>query len=271
MDEIIFTHTRPGTRIFLQRLLLRATKMITRLLRSRLPSHQLITSSSIIRNYTKNIPPTGLPVASYPSLAEATPEDFTTQDITFAHVATSQADRVLSLLKNETDQTFLHCLDLLEHSLQTATRAYRNDENEELVVVALLHDIGEVLSPGNHGEVAAGLLKPYVSDQNHWLLLHHEIYQAHYYADAMNQRPNMMPINPDLRDRFKDHKHHQHTIDFCENYDQKSFDVNYETLPLEFFEPMVRNIFSRTPWKYTGDDLAEPGKSKKELASAYPQ
>ena len=239
--------------------------MIARLLRSRVPLRPIA-----IRKYTKNVPPTDLPVATYPSLAEATPEDFSTQDITFAHVATSQADRVLSLLQNETDQTFLHCLDLLEHSLQTATRAYRNNEDEELVVVALLHDIGEVLSPGNHGEVAAGLLKPYVSDQNHWLLLHHEIYQAHYYAEAMNQRPNMAPINKDLRDRFKDHEHHQHTIDFCENYDQKSFDVNYETLPLEFFEPMVRNIFARTPWKHTGD-LCEPGKSKKELASAYPQ
>ena len=235
-----------------------------------------IRSSSTIsilmqqRKYTKNKPPSDLPVASYLSLAEATPADFTTQDETFAHVAKTQADRVLSLLRNETDGTFLHCLDLLEHSLQSATRAHRDGADEELIVVALLHDIGEVLSPGNHGEVAAGLLRPYVSEQNHWLLLHHEIYQAHYYVDAMNKRPNMKPIDPDLRDRFSDHVHHQHTIDFCELYDQTSFDPNYDTLPLEFFEPMVRNIFARTPWKHCGEQLSEPAQSKKELASAYP-
>jgi predicted HD phosphohydrolase len=222
------------------------------------------------RSYTKNTPPPDLPVPTYSSLATATAEDFSTQDITFAHVASTQADRVLTLLKNETDKTFLHCLDLLEHSLQSATRAYRDGADEEMVVVALLHDIGEVLSPGNHGEVAAGLLRPYVSDKNHWLLLHHEIYQAHYYADAMNERPNMTPIDPDIRDRFSDHKYHEHTIYFCEKYDQTSFDKEYDTLPLEFFEPMVRNIFARTPWKYTGE-LSEPAKAKKELASAYPQ
>ena len=223
------------------------------------------------RWYTKNAPPADLPVASYKSLAEATADDFTTQDISFAKVASSQADRVLSLLRSETEGTFLHCLDLLEHSLQTATRAYRDGANEELVVVALLHDIGEVLSPGNHGEVAAGLLRPYISDENHWLLLHHEIYQAHYYADAMNERStNMTPIDKDLRDRFIDHPHHQHTVDFCEKWDQQSFEQEYDTLPLEFFEPMVRNVFARTPWKYT-EALMEPGKSKKELASAYPE
>jgi predicted HD phosphohydrolase len=239
---------------------------------SRIRSLTAVARGLVIRRrcYTKNAPPPDLPVASYPSLAEASPEDFTTQDETFARVASSQADRVLRLLRNETEGTFLHCLDLLEHSLQSATRAYRDGADEELVVVALLHDIGEVLSPGNHGEVAAGLLRPYVHEKNHWLLLHHEIYQAHYYADAMNQRPGVSPIDPDLRDRFIDHEHHMHTLEFCEKYDQTSFEKDYDTLPLEFFEPMVRNVFARTPWKHTGS-LSEPARSKKELASAYPE
>lgn len=242
---------------------------------SRRVAHQLkmFTNLRHQSSYSKNIPPPDLPVAEYKSLSSATADDFSIQDVTFAHVAKSQADRVLSLLKNETDGTFLHCLDLLEHSLQTATRAHRDGADEELVVVALLHDIGEVLSPGNHGEVAAGLLRPYVSEQNHWLLLHHEIYQAHYYADAMSERPNVTPINPDLRDRFKDNEHHSHAINFCEKYDQVSFDQNYESLPLEFFEPMVRSIFARTPWEFCGasvGELVEPARSKAELASAYP-
>ena len=217
----------------------------------------------------------GPPLPGYTSLAAATAADFAAQDAAFAEVSASQADRVLGLLRREAGGTFLHQLDLLEHSLQSATRAHRDGADEELVVVALLHDIGEVLCPGNHGEVAAGLLRPYVSAANHWLLLHHEVYQAHYYAGAMNERPGTAPIDPDLRDRFRDHPHHEHTIRFCERYDQTSFDPDYESLPLEFFEPMVRSIFSREPWKHVGggagsDGLEEPARSKAELASAYP-
>eukprot|EP00949_MAST-11_sp_MAST-11-sp1_P002708 g2708.t1 len=209
----------------------------------------------------------------YTSLATATADDFASQDVAFAEVSASQADRVLALLRTEAGGTFLHQLDLLEHSLQSATRAYRDGADEELVVVALLHDIGEVLCPGNHGEVAAGLLRPYVSAANHWLLLHHEVYQAHYYAGAMNERPGMAPIDPDLRDRFRDHPFHEHTIRFCERYDQTSFDPEYQSLPLEFFEPMVKSIFAREPWMHADlgeSELEEPARSKAELASAYP-
>ena len=214
--------------------------------------------------------PAALPLPAYTSLATATADDFTLQDAAFADVSASQADRVLALLRHETSGTFLHTLDLLEHSLQSATRAHRDGADEELVVVALLHDIGEVLCPGNHGEVAAGLLRPYISAENHWLLLHHEVYQAHYYAEAMNERPGMNPIDPDLRDRFKDHPCHAHTVHFCENYDQTSFDPEYDSLPLEFFEPMVRRVFAREPWKHTGGAQQEPAIAKAELASAYP-
>ena len=86
-------------------------------------------------------------------------------------------DRVLKMLKDSSDGVFIgNKVDLLEHGLQTATRAHRDGANEETVVVALLHDIGEVLCPSNHGEVAAGLLRPYISPENHWILLHHEVF-----------------------------------------------------------------------------------------------
>ena len=119
---------------------------------------------------------------------------------------------------------------------------------------------------------AAGLLRPYVSARNHWLLLHHEVYQAHYYADAMNQREGMTSrIDPDLRDRFADHEYHAHTVAFCEKYDQTAFDPDYPSLPLEFFEPMVRRIFARTPWQHSDGALEEPALAKAELSSAYPE
>lgn len=37
----------------------------------------------------------------------------------------------------------------------------------------------------------------------------------------------------------------QATVDFCANYDQCSFDPDYDWLPLTFFEPMVREVLAR--------------------------
>ena len=247
--------------------------MLRSLLRASRPAASRIARQLSTTKSNRTFPGEISSLPGYTSLATATAEDFASQDVAFAEVSVTQADRVLALLKAEAGGTFLHQLDLLEHSLQSATRAYHDGADEELVVVALLHDIGEVLCPGNHGEVAAGMLRPYVSAANHWLLLHHEIYQAHYYAGAMNERPGMDPIDPNLRDRFCDHPYHEHTTRFCERYDQTSFDPEYESLPLEFFEPMVRNIFAREPWMHAGQgetELDEPARSKAELASAYP-
>ena len=129
----------------------------------------------------------------------------------------------------------------LEHSLQTATRAFKDKANEEMVVAALLHDIGDELAPMNHSEYAASILKPYVSEKTHWIIEKHGEFQMYYYAHHLGGNRNK-------RDDYKDHKYYNDTINFCEKYDQNSFDPNYKSLPLEFFRPMVKKIFSRKPY-----------------------
>ena len=125
----------------------------------------------------------------------------------------------------------------LEHSLQAATRAHRAGEDEETVVCVLLHDIGDYLAPANHSEVAAAVLRPYVSEKNYWIVKHHGVFQGVYYFHFSGADPN-------ARDRWKDHPYYQATVDFCALYDQNSFDPAYESEPLEFFEPMVRRVLA---------------------------
>ncbi|MFV0457841.1 MAG: HD domain-containing protein [Actinomycetales bacterium] len=146
-------------------------------------------------------------------------------------------DRVLGWLATMQDPSGYR-ITRLAHCLQAATRAYRAGEDEEFVVCALLHDIGDHLCPDNHSEVAAAVLRPYISDRNYWILKHHGVFQGVYYFHHVG-------LDPNARDRWKEHPHYQATVDFCERYDQVSFDPDYPTESLSFFEPMVRRILSR--------------------------
>ena len=129
----------------------------------------------------------------------------------------------------------------LEHSLQTATRAFNDKADDEMIVAALLHDIGDELAPLNHSEYAAAVLKPYVAKKTHWIVEKHGVFQMYYYAHHLG-------YNKNEKDKYKGHKYYQATVDFCEKWDQKSFDPNYNTLPLKEFEPYVRKIFNRIPY-----------------------
>ena len=112
-----------------------------------------------------------------------------------------------------------------------------------MVVAALLHDIGDELAPMNHSEYAASILKPYVSEKTHWIIQHHGLFQTYYSAHHLGGDRN-------ARNKFKDHKYYEATVSFCESYDQASFDPNYKSMSLEDFSPMVRKIFSKTPYYY---------------------
>ena len=122
--------------------------------------------------------------------------------------------------------------------MQSAPLAKRDGADEEPIVCALLHDIGDVLAPDNHSEVAAEILRPYVSERNYWIVRHHGLFQGYYYFQHINKDRN-------VRDRYKDHSHYQACIDFCQKWDQCSFDPNYDTLPLEHFEPMLKRVFQQ--------------------------
>ena len=129
-------------------------------------------------------------------------------------------------------------VDRLTHSLQTATRAHRDGRDEEYVVCALLHDIGDTLGSHNHPDIAAAILKPFVSERNHWMVEHHGIFQGYYFFEFLG-------LDRDLRDRFRDSPHYDYTAEFCEKYDQNAFDPDYDTESLEFFLPMMDRVFAK--------------------------
>ena len=149
-------------------------------------------------------------------------------------------DRILESLKNLDNSVDGYQVTRLEHSLQSATRAEKDGADEEMIVATLLHDIGDSLAPYNHSQLIAAVLRPYVSEKVHWIMLHHGLFQEYYYAHHLGKDRNS-------RDKFKDHQYYQDAIDFCEKWDQKSFDPNYESFPLDHFEPMVRRLFSKEP------------------------
>ncbi len=153
----------------------------------------------------------------------------------------STADRIIKFMSGLTKTLEGYKLNRLEHSLQSATRALNDKANDEMIVAALLHDIGDELAPLNHSEYAAAVIKPYVSEKTHWIVEKHGEFQMYYYAHHLGGNKNQ-------RDKYKGHKYYKNTVDFCKNWDQKSFDPNYKSLSLKDFEPYVKKIFSRNPY-----------------------
>lgn len=126
-------------------------------------------------------------------------------------------------------------VDRYTHSLQTATLALRDGRDAEYVVCALLHDIGDTLGSYNHPDIAAAILKPFVSEANLWMVQHHGIFQGHYFFHHIGMDRNM-------RDQFAGHPHFERTAEFCALYDNPAFDGAGETLPIEEFMPMLRQV-----------------------------
>tara|TARA_Y100001958_G_C21236887_1_gene563542 strand:- start:356 stop:910 length:555 start_codon:yes stop_codon:yes gene_type:complete len=178
---------------------------------------------------------------SFTEMKKGTKEDYLLLDKHEKDFASKTADRILKFLSTLTETLEGYKVSRLEHSLQSATRAFKAGENEEMVVAALLHDIGDELAPMNHSEYAAAILKPYVSEKTHWIIEKHGEFQAYYYAHHLGGNRNK-------RDKYKNHKYYNDCKKFCENYDQSSFDPNYKSLPLSHFEPMLRRVFSRKPY-----------------------
>ena len=178
---------------------------------------------------------------SFTEMKNGTKEDYLFLDNNEKNFANKTAERIIEFMSNLTETLEGYQVSRLEHSIQSATRAYHNGESEEMVVATLLHDIGDELAPMNHAEYAATILKPYVSERTHWIIEKHGEFQMFYYAHHLGGDRNK-------REKYKDHKYYQDTINFCEKYDQNSFDPNYKSLPLDFFKPMVKKIFSRKPY-----------------------
>ena len=154
------------------------------------------------------------------------------------HIART-ASRVLRELSRQDEESLPgYRISRLEHALQTATRALEDKASIDWIVSALLHDIGDGLAPENHDRFAGELIRPYVSEECTWVVSNHGLFQTYYYGHHLGWDRN-------ARDRLADHPGFKSCVDFCERWDQSSFDPDYKSKPLSFFAPMVEEVFAR--------------------------
>ncbi len=160
------------------------------------------------------------------------------------------ADRLLTALVELDEGLSGYQITRLGHSVQSASRAWRDGADIDWVVAALLHDIGDIYAPYNHDEYAATILKPFVREQVTWCVETHGDFQMLYYGHHLDG------FDQNKRDRHTGHPYFDDCAEFCERWDQASFDPEYDDLPLEFFAPMVREVFARDPYNA---DVIRPG------------
>ena len=190
--------------------------------------------------------------ATFARMDQSTQEDWRAIGGEFMHFAKGLPGRVLTHLKLLDGDFGGFPIDRYHHSLQTATLALRDGRDEEYVVCALLHDIGDTLGTFNHPDIAAAVLKPFVSEANHWMIQHHGIFQGYNFFHHIGMDRNM-------RDMFNGHEHYGRTAEFIELYDNPAFSPKTETLPIIEFEPMLRRLFAQpknTIYKNVGDKAA---------------
>ena len=152
--------------------------------------------------------------------------------------AATLPDRVLTHLKLLDGDFGGFPIDRMQHSLQCATRAHRDGRDEAYVTMALLHDIGDTLGTYNHPEIGAAMIKPFVSEEVHWICQNHGAFQGYYYFHFLGGDRN-------LREKHRGNPHFEACAEFCEKYDQSAFDPDYDSAPLDFFEPMLRRVMAR--------------------------
>jgi predicted HD phosphohydrolase len=174
--------------------------------------------------------------ANFTDMSESVAEDWAIIMAEQVPYARNGGARVIEHLKLLADDYAGFPVDRLTHCLQTATRAHRDGRSEDYVVMALVHDIGDTLGAYNHPDIAAAILQPFVSEELHWIVKHHGIFQGVNFFHHIG-------LDRNLREQFRGAEHFAATQEFIDTYDCPAFDPEYDTLPLEFFEPMVMRLF----------------------------
>jgi predicted HD phosphohydrolase len=177
---------------------------------------------------------------SFRRMEDGTREDYELLDHSEKDYAAGLPARVLEAVRKLDYSLAGYPVSRLGHSLQTATRALNDGADEELIVAALIHDVGDELAPYNHAELAASIIRPYVRPEVAWIVEQHGLIQTYYYVHHTGGDRYM-------RDRLRGHKWFDAAVDFCHRWDQCSFDPDYPTQPLETFAPYVGRVFSRKP------------------------
>jgi len=175
--------------------------------------------------------------ANFVRMQDSTRQDWQLIGAEFKQYTKGLPDRVIKHLQMLDGDYGGFPIDRYAHSLQTATRALRDGRDEEYVVCALLHDIGDTLGSFNHPDIAAAILKPFVSEENLWMVQNHGIFQGYYFFHHIG-------LDKHMRDQFRGHSHFERTAEFCELYDNPAFDAKAETLPMSEFAPMIFRVFA---------------------------
>jgi predicted HD phosphohydrolase len=178
---------------------------------------------------------------SFKRMDEGTSQDYAFLNALEDEFVVALPDRLLAALTGLEGSLAGYQISRLEHSLQSATRAEADRADIELIVGALIHDLGDDLAPLNHSQLAATIIRPYVRAEVAWIIEHHGVFQAYYYGDAMG-------VDKNARDIYRDHAWFDSCEQFCRDWDQVAFDPDYPTKPLAHFEPMLREIFTRPPF-----------------------
>lgn len=177
-------------------------------------------------------------IATFSSIEQSTAEDWALIASDFMKYAQQLPKRIVAHLQLLDGDFGGFPVDRLHHSLLTATLAMKDGRDDEYAACALLHDIGDTLGTFNHPDIAAAILKPFVSDENHWMVEKHGIFQGYYFFHHIGMDRHM-------REKFRGHPHFARTADFCEKYDGPAFDAKAECFPLEAFEPLLHRVFEK--------------------------
>lgn len=172
-------------------------------------------------------------------MADGTAADYRALQATYeSHAAETLVPNLVAMLGQLRGPKLGYQIDRYEHSLQSASRAMRNDESVDLIVGALLHDVGDVFAPDNHSAAAATIIEPFVDDETHWVIKHHGVFQGYYYFHHLGG-------DQDARDHYRDAPHFDACARFCHRYDQNCFDPDYPNLTVEDFRPALDEVFGR--------------------------
>lgn len=196
---------------------------------------------------------------SFTQMKDGTAEDYAFLTKHEVEYTKGTADKLLKALVDLDEGLSGYKITRLGHSLQSATRAWRDGADIDWVVCTLLHDIGDIYAPYNHDEYAAAILRPFVREQCSWCVQTHGDFQMVYYG-------HLVGGNPNKRDQFAGQLYFDDCAMFCERWDQSSFDPEYDSLPIEFFAPLVRQVFSRNAY-----DPAVIRKAKREPLIGTPR
>ena len=178
------------------------------------------------------------PRATFTDMKESTAEDWAIIASQRPQLVRDLPNQLLNHMKLMDGDYGGFPVDRLQHSLLTATLAQQDGRDEEYVVCALLHDIGDTLSPLNHPAIGAAIVKPFVSEANHWMVEHHGIFQGYYFFDYVGR-------DHTIREDYREHPFFDYTLEFCEKYDSLAFNPNLAYLPLEAFVPLIQRVFAQ--------------------------